>query len=361
MINNKDIEQIVSIDEGPCVSIYIPTVIAGDYEKNRILWKNAVTEAKNQLTERFPDAPNILEDAENRIDDMDFWANQSKCLAGIFSKDICKYHHLSSVGVHHVHVDDQFYVNPLLQESQESQRIFVLAASQNETKFFEAVPDGIYPVNIHDKVVVDMDEAMNFEEKGPSIQHHSVSGGDAYFHGNGEVSDTKRTEQYLRRIDDGLMEIIHDEKVPLVLAAVEEYHPLYKKVTAYNHFSNHMIHGNPEDLTPQEIHSNLKPVFDEIACRSKSSFVQTYNDNIATELSTSDYNQIMNAAKTKNVNKLLIDNTYIAALPSDDKGDIDHLIRHTVANGGEVTYINSEVGEEIPPQAVRRFAMDYSK
>lgn len=40
LIKNK-FEQLRQETTANCVSIYLPTEITGDYEKNRILWKNA--------------------------------------------------------------------------------------------------------------------------------------------------------------------------------------------------------------------------------------------------------------------------------------------------------------------------------
>ena len=360
MINKKYFDKLKSYTNAPCVSIYVPTLVTGDYEKNRIRWKNACNKALNKLNAEYPGNSSLLDDAFALIDNTDFWAHQSQCLVGFYGKGVSSYFNLVSAEFDHVSVSDTFYLAPLVREITNEERVFVLALSKNETKFYEAVEEGIYPVFIHDKVVVDMDEALNFDDPNSSLQHRSVGFGSAIFHGNGPGNDKDdvRTMQYLRRVDDGIMEIIHDETVPMVLACVEEYYPVYKSVTRYNHLSDHMITGNPEQMDAAAIRRSVDPVFQEIRKNKIDSFVNEYGLKSQKALTNNNIDDILEQSKHKNIDKLLISKQYLNQLSDVDKEKFDTIAMNTYENGG--SFIIAELGDrtDVTIQSINRFEMD---
>ena len=323
MLNRDKFKELRIKNSQNCVSIYIPTEVVGDYEKNRILWKNACHEARSILEKKGLENTNFLNPAFELVEDMEFWAHQTAGLAGFYTPDgFATTIHLNQTKDHLVMIGDDFHLAPLLKELTDENRIFILALSQNETRFFEAVQSGIYPVFIHDVVVTDMKEALNIDEVGKSLQHHSTgSSKQGIHHGNssGLQKEEIRVEQYIRRVDDGIMEIIHDEKVPLVLAAVEEYHPIYSKVTKYNFFSNHLIAGNPERLTPKELREQVNPFFEEMRKKRLAQFEQRYQAKSRENLTCHDLNTLEEAVKYKNVDAVLVTQDYIDQLADSDR------------------------------------------
>jgi hypothetical protein len=94
------------------------------------------------------------------------------------------------------------------------------------------------------------------------------SGGQGTFssvmHGSG-VEAKENIKRYFRRIDKGLLELVKDERVPLVLAGVDYLHPIYKEVNTYPHLMEDGIGGNPEHLSAKELHAQawtvIRPYF----------------------------------------------------------------------------------------------------
>lgn len=359
MITKAQFNKLRNLKHDACVSIYIPTIIAGDYEKNRIRWKNAVDAAKNQLEAQGINT-DFLAEAEALDKNSEYWAHQSRGLAGFFSPGHSKMIHLVNEPTSSHYISDHYILQPLVPELSNDDRVFVLAISKNETKFYEAVKDGIFPVFIDDCVVEDQGEALQNIEMIQSTQHHSGGGpGTAIFHATGPGSDMDsiRTEQYLRRVDDGIMEIISDEKVPLVLACVEEYVPIYRKVSNYNHLSDHYITGNPSDLTPTDLRKNVEPVFQELRTERNKKFKELYEKSRNTGASLSVLDEISESADMDNIGWILISNHALEHASDAERETIDDVVQCVYATDGEILFTDEALESRTLAMAIQRAPM----
>lgn len=339
------------------VSIYIPTNLTGDYQANRIRWKNACNEAIETLEKKGVEKTSFLKPAFDLIENTEFWAHQSKGLAGFYSADYSTHHHLINVNESLSMVGDEFFLSPLLKEVINEERIFVLAISQNEVRFFEAVKSGIFPVKIYDVVPSNMEEALNLDIDGNKIQSFT-SGNTTKYHGtdSGDDKEIVRLEQYFRRVDAGLLEFIHDEKVPLVLAAVEEYYPIYKRCTSYDYFSNHIITGNPEDLSPADLRKQIEPIFQELHTSRIEKFIQHYNLKSHEEMTMSGISKVNEYALNKNIERMLISQDHWDNMSVKDKKRMDDILFSVYDNGGEIVVANDSIDPDYNTlHAIRRF------
>lgn len=83
MIKNKVLDNLLRHKMFPAVSIMIPTNIVGDYEVNRIRWKNELSEIYKKLEAQGYEKKSFLQHAEALLENADFWARQSAGLAEI--------------------------------------------------------------------------------------------------------------------------------------------------------------------------------------------------------------------------------------------------------------------------------------
>jgi len=356
MIKKKKLEKLREFKSDNCASIYIPTEVTGDYEKNRIRWKNACNDILKQLEERNVEKTSFMKPALDLIDDKEFWAHQSAGLAGFYSEEEQGHYHLLSVSDTVAVVDDKFHLSPILREVINEDRVFILSLSQNEVKFYEAVNSGIFPVRIYDVVPRNMDEALNLVIDGNQLQTHSA-GGNAIFHGNdsGEDKENMRLKQYFRKVDDGLMEFIHDEKVPLVLACVEEYYSMYKEITDYKHFSPHMITGNPEQLTPAELRAQIEPLFKELKDKRLNKFVNTYNLKADVDLTVDGLASIAELSEKGNIESMLLCQNHWNDMNRKDKLKLDEAMFAVYDKGGEIVITEGQHHDCDTLHAVKRY------
>jgi hypothetical protein len=139
-----DLEQLLSVREAACVSIYLPTAAEERGARARIEFKNLAAEALEQLA-----AASIGREAHDRIrdalddlaEDEEFWARQAHSLAVFATPSGAQTFQVANRLSPAVGVSDRFHVKALLRSATFSQAAFVLALSQNAVRLVEVSPD----------------------------------------------------------------------------------------------------------------------------------------------------------------------------------------------------------------------------
>lgn len=362
MITNEIFKELAQIENQTCVSIYIPTHRSGQIEKDRINLKNALKEARNKLQRinwSEKEADDFLQKAYDLADDRNFLSHLSDTLALFICED--KMHHftLPIQTPAYTFVGNEMYVLPLLKELNSKERFFILALSQNEVRFFEGRSTVIYPIIIEDLVPADRAEALKYYDNPEAkLQHHN-NGNATIHHGQGGGKDVEnaRLREYFRAIDAGLMEMLHDEKAPLIIAGVDFLVPIYREISAYKYISDEHIGGNPESISPTDLHhaalEKLLPHFMQERNRRVDNYRQAMSENKADSTLIS----IIPAAINQNIDTLFVTendkfygtvNADIQKVELADEMTSDNLelvntaAKHTYLNGGKV-YVMSMI------------------
>jgi hypothetical protein len=252
MINNKEFNKLINIKDEQCISIYIPTFRAGHNQEDNLRFKNALSKAVDKLLDRGlskKDASRYLSKGYELLDNDQFWLHQSDGLVVFISSEHFEYYNLPIHFEERIELGDRYYVRPILSLIGNDNRFFLLALSQNEVRFFEGNKHSITPVIIEDLVPSNMEEAIRLDEPSASLQMHGPAGnnGKAIFHGQGVGKDDniKYISDYFTKVDAGLMEMLHDEYSPMIVATVDSNFPLYKNVNKYLHLLDVHVSGNP--------------------------------------------------------------------------------------------------------------------
>ncbi len=250
----------------PCVSIFIPTHRAGHVQEDKIRFKNALTDVKRNLQndELFVNggmserkAEGFLTPAYDLLDNHDFWLHLSDGLAVFIGEGRFEYFTVPIDLNPLTYVKHHFYLRPLMPLLNGEDRFFLLALSQGEVRFFEGHKYHITPVKISDLVPSGMEEALALEDPEKTLQMRNTGReGSSVFHGHGIHKDQQdwQLEQYCRMVDDGLMKMLHDEKAPMIIAAVDELVSTYRKVSGYSNIVDFHVSGNPENDDPTLLH-----------------------------------------------------------------------------------------------------------
>jgi hypothetical protein len=262
MITKNEVKKWAAITAKPAITIYVPTQRVGDYEKSRIHLKNAIQEVEKELDEydlKPPRQKALLDPIRELLEDTDFWANQSDTLLLLRSEDDFEQYRLPVVIDRMVQVTDTFYLHPTLPVVGGDYRFFVLALSQNEVRFFEGHRYSMFPVKVNDLVPENKKEMLADLADDARLQHHSAgtaSDENTIFHGQGSHKDLddNTLEKFLRAVDDGLMEMLHDETPPLVIAGDEAVAARYRSLSNYPNVWAKNVPGNPEEKDPVLLH-----------------------------------------------------------------------------------------------------------
>jgi hypothetical protein len=137
-------EQLLSVRDPACVSIYLPTAPEERGERDRIEFKNLSAQALEQLNaasiERasIDDLREVLDDL---ADDDAFWARQAHSLRVFATPSEARTFQVANRLSPMAEVSDRFHVKPLLRSATFPQAAFVLALSQNAARLVEVSPD----------------------------------------------------------------------------------------------------------------------------------------------------------------------------------------------------------------------------
>jgi hypothetical protein len=314
MMTKQDFSTLMNIQGQTCVSIYSPTHRAGKNQEDEIRFKNLLQQVGGQLETRgWPPAKvrEFLGEAYALLERKDFWLDLSDCLAVYLADGFFQYFKLPIRTEAFHRIDDQFYLRPVLPLFSDQQRFFLLALSQNEVRFFEGHAYSISPVKVSDLIPSDMEEALNIDEKKPGTQLRGSTGqpgSTPLVHGHQEEQKDKRLKQYFRRVDEGLMEMLHDESVPMVLAAVDYLVPIYREISKYPHILSDFIPGNPEQDDPVLLHEKAWPILQTRNERRHRQLKDAFFEKQSKGKATTELSTALRAAEAGQIEVLYLSN-----------------------------------------------------
>lgn len=303
----EELRELVQKQGGPCVSIFMPTFRAGtEVQQNPIRLKNLLRESEQQLVSlgaRQPEARELLGPAHGLLADGNFWRRQADGLAVFIASDVFRTYslpiHFDELSV----VTDRFHVKPLLRVLAEDDRFFVLALSQKELRLLECSRFGVSVVEL-EGVPKSMDEALKYDDPQRRLQFHTGTQGrgggkrSALLHGQGVgVDDTKSNIwRYCLMIDDGLHNLLREERAPLILAGVDYLLPIYREANGYPHLVENCITGNPDVLSADELHARAWEIVQPHFKQGQEEAMAKYLRLAGTGLASGDVREIVPAA-----------------------------------------------------------------
>ena len=309
-----------TVQEGPCVSIYLPTHRAGpETRKNSIRLKNLVTEAEKLLLEqdvRGPDARKLLEPARAMIDNHDIWQHQQDGLALFMAAGLFQSYQTPLRFEELVLVGNRFHLKPLMPLLSDNGTFYLLALSQNQTKLYRGDKFSFEEIDL-DTVPQSLAEALRFDEPEKQHQYHTASdtpgspatGRPAIFHGHGVGTDDEKENilRYFQQIDRGLRDYLaEDDPRPLLLAGVEFLFPIYKKANKYPNLLDEGVTGNPEALSVEDLHEQAWQVVDPYFREARKEAASQYRNLLNSGQASKDIREILPAAHYGQVDTLFV-------------------------------------------------------
>lgn len=274
------LRELLEEPDGTAVSIYLPTSRSGNEADGDRLRFRAALERAGELAAAEEDgaAPGEeLEELEPLIDDQEFWRYQSDGLAVFAAPGLVRIYRMPTSLPELVVVGPTFHTRPLIDLLQTPDRYWVLGLSRKKVGLWEGTADGLTPMDLSG-LPESLLDALGFEferdneivhrrKAGPSRGQRGRGGHQPTFHGHGVGHDDSDPElrKYFKRVDRGLRELLSDEIGPVVLAAVQEYHPLYRGVSKLDNLAPGGIEASVTDWSVERIHEAAWPIAREAA------------------------------------------------------------------------------------------------
>jgi hypothetical protein len=318
LLTEKDLQILIEKHNGFHLSIFLPTFRAGKKTKqNAIRFKNLLAEAKDRLVAeglRPPQAKAFLEPAYRYLREVSVWRYQSDGLAVFISGRDFFHYRLPLSFQELVLLGTRFHIKPLLPLFHNNGTFFVLALSLHHVRWFQCSRFWIHPIDLP-KLPKSIDEALQYDNIEKQLQFHTGMPGPRgkqapVFHGQGVGIDDTRDHivRYFRQIDRGLHDILKEENNPLLLAAVDYLHPIYKTVNTYPGLVDEGIMGNPDEWNDRELHERAWQLMQPQFLRSQREAISAYRSMQKNDRASHDIRMIIPASMNGRVQTLFVAN-----------------------------------------------------
>ncbi len=301
------LQSLLADGEGPHLSIYLPTHRRHpDWKQDPVRFRALLGQARELLSTRYKnrDVDAFLEPLR-RMERERHWEYSLDGLA-LFRKEGTTVAYRLPIPVPElVVVAETYHTKPLLRFLRSNGRYLVLAVSQNAVALYEGSPFGAGSVDLHG-VPKSLREALGIAEFTHSLQSHYIQG--AVFHGQGPGREIRKGEllQFFQAIDRGLHEYLREERVPLLLAAVKYYHPIYKVANRYPELMEPGLEGNYERANADRIHKEAWPLVSRVFESRVQTWLERYRERVGTGLATDRIDEIAQSAVAGRVQSLLV-------------------------------------------------------
>jgi hypothetical protein len=210
-------------------------------------------------------------------------------------------------------VADSFHIKPLIRIMQSVDRYQVLALNRREIKLFEGNRDVLDEIGLAPGLPRTITEALGEELTEP---HQTVAsygmgaGATPSRHGHGGKMDEidRDTERFFRVIDRAILEKhSHPSGLPLMLAALTEYHTPFRKLSHNSFLMADGLETNPNALSLDELRQQAWKKVEPLYLKRLDHLVESYQTDCSRQLGSDDLTQVAQAAVAGRVATLLVE------------------------------------------------------
>lgn len=310
--------ELLSEHEPPCLSLYQTTHRSHpDNAQDVIRYGNLLKEMELSLQQKFrgKDTRAILEPFRALASDADFWNHALDGLAVFGASGRFDVFKLQRPMPELAIVADSFHLKPLLRFYQSADRYQVLVLGQGSVRLFEGNRDVLDEVTLSPDVPQTMKDVpgtastqayMNVHGTGAAGSQGTVS----IRHGQGSKSDTidADTEKFFRAVDRAILE--HYSKpsgLPLMLAALPQYHALFHKVSQNPFLMQDGIEINADAISEDELRARAWQAVEPDYVADLIQLGEQFHKERANGRSADDLSDVAAAAVHGRVDTLLVE------------------------------------------------------
>lgn len=337
---------------GPWVSILLPTYRTGrETLMARDQFSNLLGLAEGKLVESgFEDIDGLLAQARELSDDWGFWQQQSDGLAVYAAPGVFRTFRLPRRLPDEVYVGDYPRFHPVADLLSDRGTFYILALASNSVRLLEGTRASVGELGLDD-APDSADEVSGDREQ--QLQHSPQSrGGDTVnFHGHSDDHLVEQTtERFYRAVASSVDSVMgRTVEHPLVLATVEANQALYRRVSNHRRLLDNIISGNPEHLSPEDLHKKAWPIVRDFAREEDRKLAERYGALIGTGKASADVTLISKAALEGRVELLILspEPTAPDGQPNLVADPVDELIANTLRNSGSIVVVDDEDSPEV--------------
>jgi len=323
VLSIDELKDLIHYRAEPCISLYAPMKRAGkEVRQNQIRYKNLLSNAEKSLKEigfRSIQIKDILAPAAKLIDNTPFWNNQGDGLAVFISPEDFRVYRLPVAFNELAVVAGRYHLKQLLPIFSGEQHYFVLAIGQKDIRVYRGSEFGLVQLEI-EGMPESIDDITKYDDSEKQLQYHTgTSSGkkgrrDAVFHGQGIGGDDTRQKKdilrYFREIDNKLPGYIKHGNAPIVLAAVESLHGIYKEANSSPMLLDEGLRVNPFDFDDRELHERIWEIVSPILDRKKDEELEKYHEMKSKGKASNKIEDILTTAQAGGIDTLFFEEGY---------------------------------------------------
>jgi len=347
----------------PCLSLYQPTHRSHPPKRqDPIRFRNLVASLEEEVGKSHSkrETEELLAPFHKLAADEQFWNHTRDGLAALAAPGFFRVYLLQRSVPERVVVADSFHTKPLLRILQSADRYQILGLTRERVRLFEGNRDSVDEIELAPNVPGTITDALGEEHTEP---YHGVftygtgPGGTGMHHGSGARTDDldMDTERFFRVVDRTVLEgHSRPSGLPLLIAALPEYHKLFREVSQNPHLMAVGLEVDPGHLSAEELNDRAwKVVLPQYLARL-ASLVERFEAARAHGKGTGDVAEAGRAAVECRIRTLLVDADQVVPgrLDADTGGleltgasgvddlldDIGELV---LSKGGEVVVVPS--------------------
>ncbi|MFN3999750.1 hypothetical protein [Algoriphagus sp.] len=319
-LTKEILQELLSVEASPCISLYMPTHRTHPENlQDPIRFKNLMKELEESLLRKYSNdeteshlAP-LIELTSRR----GFWDHTSLGLA-IFSSQGFLFGVDMAISPNEIAlVADSFHTKPIQNYLQSTDRFHVLAVNQHDIQLYEGNRHALIQIDLHDEVPATMTDALGDETTDEHITVASYGGtGSTMHHGHGSKTDEVDidSERYFRAVAESIARY-HSKPtgLPLLLAALPEYHNLFQKVNKNPLLLQDGIKINPPSVSIEKLATMAWEVMEPEFLRQQEELVSRFNQAKANGLGSEEIKEVAVALVEGRVDTLIIEADRIIA------------------------------------------------
>jgi hypothetical protein len=318
VLNNDILTMLIRERPGPCLSVFTPTHKEWNgITQDMLLFKNQLKEAEKILTDSGMPAAKInkfLAPAYNIAEDREFWNHQQNGLAIYISEDEF-YNFKSPFSFQpNIYLNNRFYTKHLLPVYNGDREFFVLSLDVHNIRMFRAyhysikeIDLGEFPVNMDVTLGLDNDWEKKMQYRAEISRGNTHR---ANFHGHGSRNDATMRKRDIQRffelVNDALVNLLKDEKAPLILAGVEQSVPLFREGSKYGNLYEEYLPIDVDFTDPIEMFDKANKLIEPYFHENIEKDLIRYGNMSGTGKATDSPGEILKAAHENRVSVLFV-------------------------------------------------------
>lgn len=374
MMNQITREQVITFlveQQPPCISLYLPTHRRHpENQQDPIRFRNLLQTLEKTLSQKFPQRKmeEVLTKLQSFAHDTQFWNHRTDGLAILCSSEGFQIFDLQRPVEELLVVADSFHMKPLLRELQSTDRYQLLALNRHGAKLYEGNRHALDEVDLTN-IASTIEEALGEElteqhltvaSYGAGAARAGGGGATPSIHAHGDKTDEVDSDRdrFFRSIDRSILEqYSRPSGLPLMLAALPEYHEPFHAVSHNPFLMADGIKKNPDSLRCDQLCIEAWHVIEPHVKLLLSKRVEAFHTAHSQHLGASDLADIAQALIAGRVGVLMVEadrqipgkldhvsgSIKFLNLDATDTDDLlDDFAELTLKMGGEVMIVSAE-------------------